>query len=105
MKWMKDAVLSKWSDNAFCTTVVGDPKIRWHEIGISMDLALNLVVYNHVNYYNIKSINLNCNLDLRAKEIVFTQRNEKLIHVKKQNHLQIGDIVYMPLQNGNTNKD
>jgi DNA-directed RNA polymerase-4 subunit 1 len=65
--------------------MVGDPKIRLHEIGISMDLASNLVVSKHVNSYNIENINLKCNLHLRAKEILFTQRKEELIHVKKAN--------------------
>ncbi|KAM0862543.1 hypothetical protein ACQ4PT_045198 [Festuca glaucescens] len=100
MKWMKDAILSKRSDNAFRTTMVGDPKIRLHEIGISMDLASNLVVSEHVNSYNIESLNLKCSLHLRAKKILFTRRNEELIHVKKTNQLQIGDIVYRPLQDG-----
>jgi DNA-directed RNA polymerase-4 subunit 1 len=73
MKWMKDVVLSKQSDNNFCTTMVGDPNIRIHEIGIFMDLASNLVVSEHVNSYNMKSINLKCNLHLLAKEILFTR--------------------------------
>jgi DNA-directed RNA polymerase-4 subunit 1 len=105
MKWMKDDVLGKWSDNAFHTTMVGDPKIRLHEISISMDLASNLVVSKHVNFYNIESINLKCNLHLHAKKILFTRHNEELNHVKKANQLQIGDIVYMSLQDGETNQD
>ena len=56
-KWLKDAILSKRSDNAFRITMVGDPKIRLHEIGIPMELALNLVVSEHVKSYNFKSIN------------------------------------------------
>jgi DNA-directed RNA polymerase-4 subunit 1 len=85
--------------------MVGDPKIRLHEIGISMDLASNLVVSKHVNSYNIESINLKCNLHLRAKEILFTRLNVELIYVKKENQLKIGDIVYMSLQDGDINRD
>ncbi|XP_051177500.1 DNA-directed RNA polymerase IV subunit 1 isoform X1 [Lolium perenne] len=99
-KWLKDAILSKRSDNAFRSTMVGDPKIRLHEIGIPMDFASNLVVSEHVNSYNFKSINVKCNLHLLSKEILFTRRNEQLIHVKKANQLQIGDIVYRLLQDG-----
>ena len=50
-KWLKDAILSKRSDHTFRITMVGDPKIRLHEIGIPMELALNLVVSKHVNSY------------------------------------------------------
>jgi DNA-directed RNA polymerase-4 subunit 1 len=80
--------------------MVGDPKIRLHEIGIPMDLASNLVVSEHVNSYNFESINSKCNLHLRAKEVLLTRRNEQLIHVKKENQLEIGDIVYRLLQDG-----
>jgi DNA-directed RNA polymerase beta' subunit len=68
----------------FLANMVGDPKIRLDEIGISMDLASNLVVSKYVNSYNIKTINLKCNLHLRAKEILFTHCKEELIHVKKE---------------------
>jgi DNA-directed RNA polymerase-4 subunit 1 len=64
--------------------MVGDPKIRLHEIGISMDLATNLVVSKHVNSYNIESIKLKCNLHLGAKKIKFTWPNEEIIHIRKQ---------------------
>ena len=50
-KWLKDAILSKRSDHTFRITMVGDPKIRLHEIGIPMGLALNLVISEHVNSY------------------------------------------------------
>ena len=99
-KWLKDAILSKRSDNAFRITMVGDPKIRLHEIGIPVDLALNLVVSEHVNSYNFKSINLKCNRHLLVKEVLFTRRNGQLIYVRKTNQLEIGDIVYRPLQDG-----
>jgi DNA-directed RNA polymerase-4 subunit 1 len=85
MNWMKDAVVSKQSDNAFHTTMVGDSDITLHEIDIFMDLASNLVVSEHVNSYNIKSINLKCNLQLHVKEILFNQWNEEQIHVKIAN--------------------
>uniref|UniRef100_A0ACD5TL06 Uncharacterized protein n=1 Tax=Avena sativa TaxID=4498 RepID=A0ACD5TL06_AVESA len=99
-KWLKDAILSKRSDNAFRTTMVGDPKIRLHEIGIPMDLALNLVVSEHVNSYNYESINLKCNLHLLAHEVLVTRRNGRLIYVRKANQLEIGDVVQRLLQDG-----
>lgn len=98
-KWLKDAILSKRSDYAFRSIMVGDPKIRLHEIGIPMDLA-DLFVPEHVSIYNFKSINLKCNLHLLAKELLIARRNGKLIYVRKENQLEIGDIVYRPLQDG-----
>ena len=83
-KWLKDAILSKRSDNAFRITMVGDPKIRLHEIGIPMELALNLVVSEHVNSYNFKSINSKCNHHLFDKEVLFTRRNGQLNYVQRQ---------------------
>lgn len=99
-KWLKDAILSKRSDNAFRSIMVGDPKIRIHEIGIPTDLALNLIVSEHVSSYNFKSINLKCNLHLLAKEVLLIRRNGKLIFVRKANQLEIGDIAYRLLQDG-----
>lgn len=99
-KWLKDAILSKRSDNAFRSIMVGDPKIRLHEIGIPMDLASNLVVSEHVSSYNFESINRKCNLHLLAKEVLVTRRNGRLMYVRKANQLEIGDVVCRLLQDG-----
>uniref|UniRef100_J3M0K5 DNA-directed RNA polymerase subunit n=1 Tax=Oryza brachyantha TaxID=4533 RepID=J3M0K5_ORYBR len=99
-KWLKDIILSKRSDNAFRSIMVGDPKISLNEIGIPMDLALNLVVSEQVSYYNFETINLKCNLHLLTKEVLLVRRNGKLIFVRKANKLQIGDIAYRLLQDG-----
>uniref|UniRef100_A0ACD5TX97 Uncharacterized protein n=2 Tax=Avena sativa TaxID=4498 RepID=A0ACD5TX97_AVESA len=99
-KWLKDAILTKRSDNAFRSIMVGDPKIRLHEIGIPMDLASNLVISEHVNSYNFESINSKCNRQLLAKEVLVTRRNGQLINVQKENQLEIGDTVYRLLQDG-----
>ncbi|CAL5015352.1 unnamed protein product [Urochloa decumbens] len=100
MKWLKDAVLSKRSDNAFRSIMVGDPKIRLWEIGIPENLASNLVVSEHVSSYNLENINLKCNLHLVSKEELFVRRNGKLMFIRKANQLEVGDIVYRPLHDG-----
>jgi len=100
MKWLKDAVLSKRSDNAFRSIMVGDPKIRLWEIGIPEGLASNLVVSEHVSSYNLENMNLKCNLHLLAKEELFIRRNGKLMFIRKANQLEVGDIAYRPLQDG-----
>ncbi|TVU39364.1 hypothetical protein EJB05_12777 [Eragrostis curvula] len=100
MKWLKDAILSKRSDNAFRSTMVGDPKIKLHEIGIPENLASNLLVSDHVSCYNMESINLKCNLHLRSKQELFIRRDGKLMFVRNANQLKIGDIAHRPLQDG-----
>ncbi|XP_037488203.1 DNA-directed RNA polymerase IV subunit 1-like [Triticum dicoccoides] len=100
MKWLKDAILSKRSDNAFRGTMVGDPKIRLHEIGIPVDLASNLLVSEHVNSYNFDSINSKCNCYLLANEKLVIKRSGKTIIVRKPNQLVIGDTVHRLLQDG-----
>lgn len=80
--------------------MVGDPKIKLWEIGIPEDLASSLVVSEHVSSYNFENINLKCNLHLLVKEELFIRRNGKLMFVRKADQLQIGDIAYRPLQDG-----
>ncbi|KAF0893353.1 hypothetical protein E2562_024177 [Oryza meyeriana var. granulata] len=99
-KWLKDIILSKRSDNAFRSIMVGDPKVNLNEIGIPVDFALNLVVSEQVSSYNFKNINLKCNLHLLTKEVLLVRRNGKLIFVRKANQLEIGDIAYRLLQDG-----
>uniref|UniRef100_A0A0E0M4C3 DNA-directed RNA polymerase subunit n=1 Tax=Oryza punctata TaxID=4537 RepID=A0A0E0M4C3_ORYPU len=99
-KWLKDIILSKRSDNAFRSIMVGDPKISLNEIGIPIDLALNLVVSEQVSSYNFETINLKCNLHLLTKEVLLVRRNGRLIFVRKANKLEIGDIAYRLLQDG-----
>ncbi|XBJ22063.1 hypothetical protein VPH35_000504 [Triticum aestivum] len=98
MKWLKDSILSKRSNNSFRSTMVGDLKIRLHEIGIPMDLASKLHVSEYVNSYNFDNINSKCNLHLLAKEELLIKRNGKQILVKEANQLVIGDIVHKLLQ-------
>nr|CAH66955.1 OSIGBa0147H17.3 [Oryza sativa] len=100
IKWLKDIILSKRSDNAFRSIMVGDPKINLNEIGIPMGLALNLVVSEQVSSYNFETINLKCNLHLLTKEVLLVRRNGNLIFVRKANQLEIGDIAYRLLQDG-----
>lgn len=100
MKWLKDVVLSKRSDNVFRSIMVGDPKIKLWEIGIPKDLSSSLVVSEHASSYNFQSTNLKCNLHLLAKQELFIRRNGKLMFLRKADQLEIGDIAYRPLQDG-----
>ncbi|XP_020084500.1 DNA-directed RNA polymerase IV subunit 1 isoform X1 [Ananas comosus] len=100
LKWLKEVILSKRSDYAFRLVMVGDPKIKLDEIGIPLSLAENLLISDHVNSYNLEKLNTSCNLHLLNKEELHARRDGQLISVRKPDQLQIGDIFYRPLENG-----
>jgi hypothetical protein len=58
-----------------------------------MDLVSNLVVFEHVNSYNLESINFKCKLFVIAKVELITQGNDQLINIWKEHELEIGGIV------------
>jgi DNA-directed RNA polymerase-4 subunit 1 len=65
-----------------------------------MDLVSNLVVFEHVNSYNLESINFRCKLSVIGKEELITQQNGQLINVWKENQLEIAGTLYIVLQDG-----
>lgn len=100
LKWLKEVVLSKRSDNVFRMTMVGDPKIKLGQIGIPFDLSQSLFISEHVNAYNLEKLNMNCNLHLLTKEELHIRSKGQLSSVRKSNQLQVGDTIYRPLENG-----
>ncbi|XP_073001683.1 DNA-directed RNA polymerase IV subunit 1 isoform X2 [Typha latifolia] len=100
LKWLKEIMLSKRTDNAFRMTMVGDPKIRLDEIGIPPDLAESLFLGEHVNPYNLDKLNMCCNMHLLTKDEIYTRSKGQLMYVQKTNQFQVGDIVYRPLVDG-----
>ncbi|XP_078176886.1 nuclear RNA polymerase D1A isoform X3 [Carex rostrata] len=99
VRWLKDVLLSKRSDHVFRMVMVGDPKVKLSEIGICAEVARNLLITEHINSYNLEKLCL-----IFEKCFITTQiqvrRDGKLITLKKNNAIQIGDIVYRPVQNG-----
>jgi RNA polymerase Rpb1, domain 2 len=53
VRWLKDLLLSKRTDHLFRMIIVGDPKIKLGEIGISSAVANNLLITEKVNSYNL----------------------------------------------------
>ncbi|CAL9113522.1 unnamed protein product, partial [Musa acuminata var. zebrina] len=100
IRWLKDVVLSKRTDNVFRMTMVGDPKIKLQEIGIPFDISESLIVAEQVNSYNLEKLNMSCNLHLLRKEGLNTRSKGQLTSLHKTNQLQVGDIVSRPLENG-----
>ncbi|XP_017700627.1 DNA-directed RNA polymerase IV subunit 1 isoform X1 [Phoenix dactylifera] len=99
LKWLKEVVLSKRSDNVFRMTMVGDPKIKLGQIGIPFDISQNMYISEHVNTYNLEKLNMSCNLHLLTKEELHSRSKGQLTSVRKSNQLQVGDTIYRPLEN------
>ncbi|WOL10016.1 hypothetical protein Cni_G18770 [Canna indica] len=106
LRWLKDVVLSKRSDNAFRMTMVGDPMIKLNEIGIPRDISAKLIVAEQVNAYNLEKLNMFCNgylvhnLHLLTEESLRIRNKGNVTYLRKTNQLQVGDVLYRPLENG-----
>ncbi|KAF3340174.1 DNA-directed RNA polymerase IV subunit 1 [Carex littledalei] len=99
VRWLKDVLLSKRSDHVFRMVMVGDPKVKLSEIGINAEVARNLLITEHINSYNLEKLRSIFEKCFITKQIQ-ARRDGKLITLKKNKEIQIGDIVYRPVQNG-----
>lgn len=99
VRWLKDTLLSKKTDHVFRMIMIGDPKIKLGEVGISAEVANNLLITEQANSYNLEKLRKVFGKCFITKEIR-VRRDRKLITLKKNNEIQIGDIVYRPVENG-----
>ncbi|KAF7828324.1 DNA-directed RNA polymerase IV subunit 1 isoform X1 [Senna tora] len=100
LRWMKDVVLGKRNDHSFRTVVVGDPNLELSQIGIPCQIAESLQVPEYVNRQNKEKLVSCCELLLLEKGHVRASRKGKSILLYKKEQLQIGDIIYRPLNDG-----
>ncbi|KAF8412332.1 hypothetical protein HHK36_000294 [Tetracentron sinense] len=100
LKWVKEVVLGKRSDNAFRMIVVGDPKIKLTEIGIPRHISERLLISEYLNSWNWEKLNICCNLRLLEKGEFYVRRKGNLVRICRMNELQIGDTVYRSLDEG-----
>ncbi|WJX62674.1 DNA-directed RNA polymerase [Trifolium repens] len=102
LRWMKDVVLGKRNDCSFRTVVVGDPDLELSEIGIPCQIAEGLQVSECVNRQNKQSLLYCCELRLLEKGQINVRRKGNPVVLYKKEDLQIGDIFYRPLVDGDT---
>ncbi|PNY17059.1 DNA-directed RNA polymerase d subunit 1-like protein, partial [Trifolium pratense] len=102
LRWMKDVVLGKRNDCSFRTVVVGDPDLELCEIGIPCQIAEGLQVSECVNRQNKQSLLYCCELRLLEKGRINVCRKGNPVVLYKKEDLQIGDIFYRPLVDGDT---
>ncbi|AES94122.2 putative DNA-directed RNA polymerase [Medicago truncatula] len=100
LRWMKDVVLGKRNDCTFRTVVVGDPDLELSEIGIPCQIAEALQVSEYVNRQNRQNLLYCCELRLLEKGQINVRRNGNPVVLYKKEDLQIGDIFYRPLVDG-----
>ncbi|KAJ4746772.1 DNA-directed RNA polymerase subunit [Rhynchospora pubera] len=98
VRWLKDILLSKRTDHVFRMVMTGDPKIKLGEIGISSEIAQNLLITEHANRFNLEKLKIFSQHFIT--EPIQARRDGKLVTLKKSNDIKIGDIIYRPVQNG-----
>ncbi|XP_042481288.1 DNA-directed RNA polymerase IV subunit 1 isoform X2 [Macadamia integrifolia] len=100
LKWMKEVVLGKRTDYVFRMTVVGDPKIALHQIGIPRDISESLLISEHLNSQNRDKLLICCSLRLLEKGELYVRRKGDLIRLHSTIQLEMGDTVYRHLDEG-----
>ncbi|KAJ1416079.1 RNA polymerase, alpha subunit [Sesbania bispinosa] len=100
LRWMKDVVLGKRNDSSFRTVVVGDPDLELNEIGVPCQIAESLEVSEYVNRQNKEKLLYSFELLLLEKGRVHVRRKGKPQVLYKKEDLQIGDLFYRPLADG-----
>ncbi|KAK7317076.1 hypothetical protein RJT34_01003 [Clitoria ternatea] len=100
LRWIKDVVLGKRNDSIFRTVVVGDPELELSEIGIPCQIADSLQVSEYVNRQNKEKLLYCCELRLLEKGQINVCRKGNSVLLHKKEDLQIGDLFYRPLNDG-----
>ncbi|KAK9144966.1 hypothetical protein Sjap_004869 [Stephania japonica] len=100
LKWIKEVLLGKRTDYAFRMTLVGDPSLKLREIGVPRGIAERLLISESLNAWNWGKLNAWCNLCLFERRMVNIRRNGSLISIYRANELELGDIVYRHLDEG-----
>ncbi|KAF5734840.1 DNA-directed RNA polymerase IV subunit 1 [Tripterygium wilfordii] len=99
-RWVKDVVLAKRNDHSFRMVVIGDINIKPNEVGIPRHIAERLQIPEHLNALNWEQLCAYCELCCHDKGTFFVRRKDSLIRCHNIKDLQIGDIVYRPLSDG-----
>ncbi|KAJ8769723.1 hypothetical protein K2173_005929 [Erythroxylum novogranatense] len=102
LRWMKDVVLGKRNDHSFRMVVVGDPNLRLSEIGIPCHVAERMHISEHLTAWNWEKLNACCEVRLLEKGEIHVRREGSLVRIRRTKELQVGDIIYRALNDGDT---
>ncbi|KAK4786760.1 hypothetical protein SAY86_010593 [Trapa natans] len=100
LRWMKDVILGKRSNHCFRMVVVGNPNIKLSEVGIPCYIAERIQVSEILNRWNFEKLKTSLNLSLLEKGQVFVRRRDSLVEIKSTSELEVGDMIFRPLTNG-----
>ncbi|KAF9599434.1 hypothetical protein IFM89_037200 [Coptis chinensis] len=100
LKWVKDVVLAKRTDNSFRMVVVGDPNVKLGEIGMPREICQKLIFPETLNEQNWEKLHDCCRLSILERGQFRARRKDDTIVLRNEDDLKIGDIVYRHLDEG-----
>ncbi|CAK7335435.1 unnamed protein product [Dovyalis caffra] len=102
LRWVKDVVLGKRNDHSFRMVIVGDPNLQLHEIGIPCHIAERLQVSESLTAWNWEKLSACFEKSRFEKGDMHVRREGKLVRIRHMKELHLGDIIYRPLNDGDT---
>ncbi|XWS48985.1 hypothetical protein CRYUN_Cryun13aG0124700 [Craigia yunnanensis] len=102
LRYMKDVILGKRNDHCFRMVLTGNPNLKLSEIGIPCHVAERLQIAEQLNRWNEERLKACCNLRILEKGEIRIRREGRLIRIRHNEKLQVGDTIYRPLNNGDT---
>ncbi|KAM7258655.1 hypothetical protein ACFE04_014396 [Oxalis oulophora] len=102
LRYMKDVMLGKRTDYSFRMVVVGDPNLKLTEIGIPCFIAETMLISEHLHKWNSEKLNDCCGIRILQKGQIYVRRNDSLVRVRHVKELAKGDVIYRPLNDGDT---
>lgn len=102
LRWIKDVILGKRNDHSFRMVIVGDPNLQLHEIGIPCHIAERLQVSESLTAWNWEKLNACFEKSRFEKGDMHVRREGNLVRVRHMKELCLGDIIYRPLNDGDT---
>ncbi|KAH6759605.1 hypothetical protein C2S52_022863 [Perilla frutescens var. hirtella] len=100
LKNIKDLLVGKRTDHSFRMVVVGDPRIKVHEIGVPFHVAENVLIRDHINEWNWEKLMPCCDYMLHRRGNFSVIRDGQRITIWFKDMLRAGDSICRPLIDG-----
>ncbi|KAL1547569.1 DNA-directed RNA polymerase [Salvia divinorum] len=100
LKNIKELLLGKRTDHSFRMVVVGDPRVKVHEIGVPFQVAENLLMNDHVNEWNWEKLMPCCDYMLHRRGNFSALRDGQRRTIWFKDMLRAGDSIRRPLIDG-----
>ncbi|XP_057838747.2 DNA-directed RNA polymerase IV subunit 1 isoform X2 [Cryptomeria japonica] len=100
LRWVKETLLGKRSNLSFRMITIGDPNLAVDEIAIPSDIAEMLTIEERVNFMNWGKLKEYVDDILAKCYLPWMKRNGNRLRIFHSNQLEIGDIFYRELKDG-----